>query len=286
MSMMKTLRLWPQFLLPKKGMTYLFGKLASIQQPTFKNWAIRTFLRLYPVNLIEAADPHPENYRDFNAFFIRHLKKGLRPLDNSPNTIVSPVDGHVSALGKIANHRLIQAKGRDYRLQTLLGDNAELAKQFVDGHFITLYLAPEQYHRVHMPVSGELQSMHYFPGHLFSVNQLTASKIQDLFAQNERVCCLFNTAYGPMAIILVGAMLVGGIATVWQGDITPPHRKAKQDWQYANETPVTLQQGEEMGHFKYGSTVILLFADKRIQFRENLTLNQIINMGQGIANGN
>ena len=259
--------------LPQRAINRLAGWLANTTIPWLKNYLIRYFLKRHAVNLDEACLTDPMQYPSFNAFFTRALKSECRPLSPDPQDLSSPVDGCISQMGSIQDARLIQAKGHSFTVDDLLGatHNPELQNKtrvFNNGSFITLYLAPHDYHRVHMPITGTLSQMIYIPGRLFSVDARTAQRIPNLFAANERVACLFDTAQGPMALILVGAMIVGSIETVWAGAVSGPQtacnstqpKNAKkpeiQHWTYP--TPITLERGAEMGRFQLGSTVIVL----------------------------
>ena len=264
----------PQFLLPKPLLTTLMGRLASRERGGLTTWMIRTFIRRYGVDMTEAAEPDPAAYPTFNAFFTRPLRAGARPIANTP--WVSPVDGTISQLGPITEGRLLQAKGHSYSLTQLLGGDQPLAEALRDGSFATLYLAPRDYHRVHMPRAGALVSMRYVPGSLFSVNPRTARGIPGLFARNERVICRFadpTGRRGDFVMVLVGATIVGSIETSWHGVITPPRSGAVRTWIYpiegvvratgvaatrASALPVRMDRGEEMGRFALGSTVIVL----------------------------
>ena len=210
----------PQYLLPKQLLTTLAGRLASAHAGSLTTAAIRRFVARYRVDMSEAAEPDITGYASFNDFFTRALRPGLRPLADA--AVVCPVDGAVSQLGPIERDQIFQAKGHHYSTTALLGGNAQLAAQFEDGHFATIYLSPRDYHRIHMPVDGRLLSMEHVPGALFSVNPTTARGVPGLFARNERVVCIFDTPLGPMALVLVGATIVGSMATVWHGQVNPP----------------------------------------------------------------
>lgn len=248
-----------QKFIPQHLLSIFFGKLAHVQTPWMKNWMIRRFIRKYHVDMSLALNENPESYSDFNQFFIRQLKSDLRPLATAENEIVSPVDGMIAQVGKIRQDQLLQAKDFYYDLKTLLGDE-KLASQFHDGSFATLYLAPFDYHRVHMPLTGKLIKSTYIPGKLFSVNRLTSEIIPQLFTRNERLIMTFDTAAGPMAVIMVGAMIVGNIETVWM-------EKPVRAKEVASSSPdIHLQKGAELGHFTLGSTVILLFGKDKVEW--------------------
>ncbi|PSJ43999.1 phosphatidylserine decarboxylase [Zobellella endophytica] len=254
-----------QYLLPKHLLSRLVGRLAAMEGGRLTQWLIRRFIRRYQVDMSEAQYPDPAHYRSFNDFFTRPLKDGVRPLVEGGDLIAMPVDGAISQLAPIQQGRIIQAKGHDYSARALLGGDKTLAAPFMGGDFATLYLAPKDYHRIHMPLDGVLKSMIYVPGELFSVNPLTASRVPELFARNERVVCVFDTAAGPMALVLVGATIVASIETVWAGTITPPVGQRVQRWDYDPATAPRLAKGEEMGRFKLGSTVVCLFAPGRVE---------------------
>ncbi len=268
-----------QYLLPQHLLSRLVGKLAECRLPWLKNLLIRRFITQYKVDMSEAVDSAPEAYANFNAFFTRALKDGARPIDDAP--VVCPADGAISQLGEINRGRIFQAKGQDYSLQTLLGDDKALTAEFDGGSFATIYLSPRDYHRVHMPVDGTLRSMTYVPGKLFSVNTTTAENVRSLFARNERAICVFDTEFGPMAMILVGAMIVAGIETVWDGQVAPPPRQLTTR-SYPQEAP-TLKKGEEMGRFKLGSTVILLFGKDKIDWLDKFEALTPTRLGEALA---
>ncbi len=261
-----------QYWIPQHGLTRLVGKLASAQAGGLTTSIIRWFIKQYNVNMDEALHSDPKHFKTFNEFFVRELKEGMRPIAEGDDVIVHPADARVSQFGPITDGRLIQAKGHDFSARELLGGDAELAKEFEDGEFATLYLSPSDYHRVHMPCDGTLRQMIYVPGDLFSVNPLTAENVPNLFARNERVVCIFDTEFGPMAQVLVGATIVGSIEQVWAGTITPPRGNTIYKWDYPAEgnKAVVLKKGEEMGRFKLGSTVINLFAKDAVKFDDSM----------------
>lgn len=269
------LRVLHQYLLPQRGLSKIVGYLMRCQHAWIAQPLIRWFIRRYHVNLTEALHTDPKQYTSFNDFFTRKLQADKRPIAASAHGIVSPADGVISEIGNITEGQLLQAKGHYYRVVDLLGTNNELASRFQQGSFATIYLSPKDYHCVHMPVTGTLQTMTYIPGKLFSVSPLTARCVPNLFARNERVVMNFSTENGNVAVIMVGAMLVASIATVWADVINPTHSKKMQTWTYHNH-PVTLQQGDQLGHFQLGSTVIIL-NERPIQWR--LQANQPIKMG-------
>lgn len=273
---------WRQYFLPQKWLTWGAGKLAHCTLPWFKDWAIRRFIRLYEVDLSQAERTSVEEYVTFHDFFTRQLKPSLRPIEPSPLGICSPCDGTISQIGAIKADTLVQAKNRHYTLRALLGEEA-LVQPFIDGHYLTIYLAPHDYHRIHMPFTGTLLQQRAIPGKLFSVNQLTAKHVDQLFARNERVVTLFKSEYGEFALILVGAMLVGNITTRWNG-VQPQRNGTKKAISYPvpSDRFITLDKGEEMGYFSLGSTVIALFS-KQICWEEGLTRQSKVVLGQRIG---
>lgn len=280
---MKTLFILAQYLAPQHLLSRLAGRLADATTPWLKNAMIRRFIRRYGVDMTEALLSGPDDYPTFNDFFTRELKAGVRPVDPNDAVIVSPADGVVSAAGDITGDRLFQAKGRYFSLTALLGGDRILAECFKDGSFATVYLSPKDYHRVHMPLEGRLQAMIYVPGKLFSVNQVTSESIDNLFARNERAVCLFDTAAGPMAVILVGAMIVAGIDTVWAGRVAPSSSGVSAT-DYGNQQPaVQIAKGGEMGRFRLGSTVIVLFGPGAVRWQDTLTENAHVNLGQAVG---
>lgn len=283
--MKDTLFILIQHLVPQHLLSRFTGMLADSTLPWIKNTLIRLFTDRYDINMSEALEEDPFNYPSFNAFFTRALKPDARPLDTHPDTICSPADGAISQLGHIDNEMIFQAKGRYYGLNSLLGGDRQLAAAFKDGHFATIYLSPRDYHRVHMPVTGTLRESIYVPGQLFSVNQTTAEQVDQLFARNERLIAIFDTEYGPMAMILVGAMIVAGIETVWAGQVAPASRQpVRQHFgQQTDNTPLQLEKGQEMGRFKLGSTVILLFGKEQVNWASTLAESSPVQLGEAIA---
>jgi len=272
-----------QHLLPQHLLSRLVGGLAECRVPWLKNRLIDLFRRHYGVDLSEALEEDPHAYACFNDFFTRALKADARPIDPAPDRILSPVDGAVSQVGEISFGRLIQAKGRSYSLTSLLGGDSTRAAPFVNGSFATLYLSPKDYHRVHMPVSGTLREAIYIPGDLYSVNHATAAGVDNLFARNERLVTLFDTEYGPMAMILVGAMIVAGIETVWSGQVAPLPRQPQTLYSRSEPARIRLEKGAEMGRFKLGSTVILAFGPGQVRWDESLTHRTRVSLGRAIA---
>lgn len=279
--MMKTrLFILSQYILPHHCLSRGLGWLADCRVRWLKNLLIRVFIRRFNVDMNEAYFEHPDDYESFNAFFTRPLKTGVRPLIPQDDALVSPCDGQISQIGRITQGRMLQAKGHQFSVFELLGGNAQNAAPFVDGHFATIYLSPKDYHRIHMPLEGVLREMVYVPGQLFSVNHDTAQNVPNLFSRNERVICFFETAIGPMAMVLVGAMVVASIETVWAGTVTPPLRRIKHFY-YGDQASshVQLAQGAEMGRFKLGSTVILLFGAQAMHWHDQLHPKTSIKMG-------
>ena len=269
-------------LLPQHAISRVIHALARWRWRPWKNLLIRVFTRVFNVNLTEAANAGAETYESFNAFFTRALTPGSRPLASEPGVIASPVDGHVSEAGSITAGRLIQAKGRDYGVVELLGGDATIAEPFLEGRFATLYLSPRDYHRIHMPLAGDLERMFHIPGRLFGVSRPLVRHVPGLFARNERLVTLFETAAGPMALVLVGAIGVGSIETVWAGEITPPRGQRIRSWDYRHD-PLNLAAGEEMGRFNMGSTVIVLFANPAVEWNTGLNAEQPVQMGRAIG---
>lgn len=274
-----------QYWIPQHGLTRLMGKLASAQAGGLTTAVIRWFIKKYHVNMDEARHSDPTHFKTFNEFFVRELKDDARPLADGADLITHPADACVSQFGPIEDGQLIQAKGHYFSAQELLGGDEQLAAEFADGEFATLYLSPRDYHRVHMPCDGVLHQMIYVPGDLFSVNPLTAENVPNLFARNERVVCIFDTEFGPMAQVLVGATIVGSIELVWAGTVTPPRGNTVYRWDYPAQgtQSVVLKKGQEMGRFKLGSTVINLFAKDAIRFDDSIQDNAPTRMGAPYA---
>lgn len=266
-----------QYCLPQHTLSRLIGYLADSENPWLKSKLIQLFSHFFPINIAEAAPDNYEQYASFNAFFTRALKPGARPIVQEPNAIASPADGAISEIGIIKNDQLLQAKGHHYSLLALLGGDTALAEQFNNGAFATIYLSPKDYHRVHMPLAGTLQQTRYVPGKLFSVNQTTANNVPGLFARNERLICVFDTDSGPMIVILVGAMIVAAIETVWAGQVAP---QAKKITAIDMTQTIALDKGGEMGRFKLGSTAIVLFPENTVAWNESLTNGTPIQLGE------
>ncbi len=270
----------PQYLMPKQALTALAGAFASSKSGALTTWAITKFVARYGVDMQEAAQPDVAAYASFNDFFTRALKPGARPM--AAADWVCPVDGAISQFGAIAGDQVFQAKGHSYSTTALVGGDSALAAQFQDGHFATLYLSPRDYHRIHMPCAGSLSRMIHVPGDLFSVNPTTARGVPGLFARNERVVCVFDTAHGPMVLVLVGATIVGSMATVWHGQVNPPRPGVLREWRY-QPGEVTLKQGDEMGRFLLGSTVVMLFPKGPLAFNPAWQPGGALRMGTVMA---
>ena len=278
--MSDALAVLPQYLLPKKALTVFAGWVAGARGGVMTTALIRWFVKRYQVNMAEAAAPDVASYASFNDFFTRALKEGARPLAGAD--YLCPVDGAISQIGKIEGEQIFQAKGHSYSTTALVGGDATLAAQFQDGQFATLYLSPRDYHRIHMPMDGSLRRMIYVPGDLFSVNPTTARGVPGLFARNERVVCVFDSAEGPFVLTLVGATIVGSMATVWHGQVNPPRSPQICEWQY-EPNQVRLKKGEEMGRFLLGSTVVMLFAKDRLAFNPQWAAARPIRMGEAMG---
>ncbi|HUG24719.1 archaetidylserine decarboxylase [Piscinibacter sp.] len=269
-----------QHLLPKRVLTALAGSAASAYGGSLTTATIRWFVRHYGVDMSEAANPDLASYPTFNEFFTRALRDGVRPLVAAD--LICPVDGAISQFGALDRNRVLQAKGHHYLTTALVGGDEALATQFDHGSFATLYLAPKDYHRIHMPCDGRLTRMLHVPGDLFSVNPPTARGIPGLFARNERVVCVFETARGPFVLVLVGATIVGSVATVWHGVVTPPRMKQVREWHYEQDL-VRLKQGEEMGRFQLGSTVVMLFPPGPLHFNASWLPEKPVRLGEAMA---
>ena len=258
----------------------LAGKLANARAGDLTTSVIRWFVGRYGVNMAEAANPDIAAYPTFNEFFTRPLRDGARPL--AAADFICPVDGAISQFGAIERDQIFQAKGHSYSTTALVGGDRELAAQFEDGAFATLYLSPRDYHRIHMPCDGRLTRMIYVPGALFSVNPTTARGVPGLFARNERVVCVFDSPHGPFVLTLVGATIVGSMATVWHGVVNPPRPGHLRKWQYADRQ-ITFRQGDEMGRFLLGSTVVMLFPKGVMQFNPDWAPTRAVRLGEAMA---
>lgn len=273
-----------QYLLPKLALTRVAGLFAASRAGPVTTWMIRRFVRRYGVNMAEAAQPDPSAYPCFNDFFTRALKPGARPLADA--AFVCPVDGAISQFGRIQRDQVFQAKGHHYSTTALLGGDATAAAAFADGDFATIYLSPRDYHRIHMPAAATLRRMVHVPGDLFSVNPATAAGVPGLFARNERVVCHFEMPVGdrtvPFVLVLVGATIVGSMATVWHGVVNPPRPGAVREWRY-EDAPVALDRGAEMGRFLLGSTVVLLWPRDTIAFNPDWAPARPVRMGEAMG---
>jgi phosphatidylserine decarboxylase len=270
--------------LPHHLLSRLMYKLSHARWAPLKNFLINKIIDFYKVDMSQALQPDAQAYDSFNAFFTRQLRPDARPLADAEDAVLCPADGALSQAGTIRDGRIFQAKGRDFGLLELLGGEAQWSQRFAGGQFATVYLSPRDYHRVHMPVGGELRKMLHVPGRLFSVNPTTTRLLPELFARNERVVCLFETPAGPMAVILVGAIFVSSIDTVWAGTVTPASRRVA-DWHYGEQVaqPITLERGQEMGRFNMGSTVIVLFGRGQIEWAQDLLPGMELRMGRQIG---
>lgn len=274
-----------QHLVPQHILSRLAGVLAHTRVGWFKSLFIKQFILRYGVDLAEAKIDDPDDFATFNDFFTRELKAGLRPIAAESNAIASPADGVVSQIGDINDERILQAKSHDYSLTELVGGDAALASVFQNGKFATIYLSPKDYHRVHMPLDGTLKTMLYVPGDLFSVNKVTTDHLPGLFARNERIVCIFDSAIGQFAVILIGAMIVGSIETVWDGQITPI-KKQLRCFNYTEPRLIELKKGVEMGRFKLGSTVVLLFPSGKVKWEDRVVGGSEVKMGRLIGSIN
>ena len=283
-SWLDKLRVLPQYFIPQRFLTSLVYRITRCEIPWFKNNLIKLFISVFDVDMSLAKNPDPESYSSFNTFFTRGLSPEARPITLDEKIILSPVDGAISQIGNIQNNTIIQAKGKSYTLKHLLVED-ELVNMFSGGTFATLYLAPRDYHRIHMPVSGQLSRMIYVPGKLFAVNSHSVRVVDAVFAKNERVINIFDTDIGPMAVVMVGALNVGSMETVWSGQITPAKNRIINDTQFS-DNDIKLEQGQEMGRFNMGSTVILLLPQNVIQWSADMVADKTIVMGEKIARVN
>jgi phosphatidylserine decarboxylase len=272
--MVKNLLAYSQYLLPQHALSQLMGLLAESHHEGVKNFLIKQFMRRYPVDMTSAVIEDPTAYPTFNSFFIRQLKPGLRPI--ATDDIASPVDGTIAQIGQINKHLLLQAKDFYFDLKTLLGNDETLAQDFYDGSFATFYLAPHNYHRIHMPLSGKLEKMIYVPGKLFSVNRITSQVVPNLYSRNERLVCTFNTAASKMVVVMIAAMIVGQIQTTWLP--CPIRGKEMQSFSYVDEN-IVLGKGDELGYFKTGSTVIVLFQKNKVKWSPEMLPGESVVFG-------
>ncbi len=270
----------PQYVIPKQALTNFAGWVAGKERGAVTTWIIKRFVAKYGVDMSEALESDISRYASFNDFFTRALKPGARPI--AASALICPVDGAISQYGEIDGDQIFQAKGHSYSTTALVGGDAALAAHFAHGSFATIYLSPKDYHRIHMPCDGRLRRMIYVPGDLFSVNPTTARGVPGLFARNERVVCVFDTARGPMVLVLVGATIVGSMATVWQGMINPPRGGGIREWRY-DDRDISLKKGDEMGRFLLGSTVVMLFPAPPLKFAADWAPARPVRLGEPMA---
>lgn len=283
MTFKESLTTLPQYILPHHPLSRLMRQLTHSENKAWKNLFIKQIASHYGVNMDEAIDSDINAYPSFNHFFTRELKAGARTTANNKGDIASPADGAVSQAGDITEGNIIQAKGKSYTATDLLGGDEERAAPFKNGKFTTIYLSPKDYHRLHMPLDGILKEMIHVPGRLFSVNAATANSVPRLFARNERVVAIFETEIGPMALVLVGAIFVASIETVWHGEVTPPTAQTIQTWQYTEDNAPKLKRGEEMGRFNMGSTIIVLYGNDVMNWEDNLVAGKSVQLGEKIG---
>ena len=272
-----------QYILPHHALSKMMSKLTHCENKIWKNLFIKQIIKHYGVNMNEALEQDINTFKSFNHFFTRELNSNVRPLTTTPNAIACPADGTVSQAGKINDGEIFQAKGKNFTVTDLLGGDSKRAEPFNNGVFTTIYLSPKDYHRLHMPLTGTLREMVHIPGRLFSVNTATTNSVPGLFARNERVAAIFDTDAGPMALVLVGAIFVSSIETVWHGAVTPPSITSVRSWQYQENAPV-LKMGEEMGRFNMGSTIIVLLAKNKAEWDSNFTAEKVVKLGEHIGN--
>ena len=282
MSFKETLTTLPQYILPHHFLSRLMSKFTHSEIKPWKNLMISQIIKFYGVNMSEAKEQDINNFASFNHFFTRELKSDVRPVIGDKDAIACPADGAVSQAGLIEQGKIFQAKGKSFSAVNLLGGDEARAKPFENGNFATIYLSPKDYHRLHMPVTGKLTEMIHIPGRLFSVNNATANSVNGLFARNERVACLFDTEFGPMALILVGAIFVSSIETTWHGVVTPPTISSVQNWKYT-ENETVIAKGKEMGRFNMGSTIIVLFAKDNVNWNAELIADETVQLGEKIG---
>lgn len=288
--MLEKIQILVQYLLPKRWITYFLGLIASWKGGWITHYMIVLFIRIYKINIKESIKTHINDYKTFNEFFARKLHQFQRPIDNNPSTLVMPADGIISQLGKINNTRTFQIKGLSYHLEGLLAGHDNIINHFRNGNYIIIYIPPENCHRIHMPCTGTLREMLYIPGDLFSVHPTITRNIPNIFSRNERVICLFETNFGYMVQILIGAAIVGSIETIWEGTITPPREGIVKHWHYPSHIKnahdaIILYKGNEMGLFKLGSTVINLFDGEKVLLNNQLKSHDITRIGMPLAEG-
>ncbi|OOF62748.1 archaetidylserine decarboxylase [Rodentibacter pneumotropicus] len=272
-----------QYVMPQLYLTQFAGWFAKQKWGKVTHLAIKAFAKKYNIDMSIAQKEQFNEYESFNEFFIRPLKDNARPINQNPTALCLPADGRISECGHIDSNRLLQAKGHFFRLEDLLAEDKELVEAFKNGEFATTYLSPTDYHRVHMPCDGTLRKMIYVPGDLFSVNPFLAQHVPNLFARNERVICVFDTEFGTMVQILVGATVTASIGTTWAGVINPPRHNEVKTWTYEGESAVKLTKGQEMGWFQLGSTVINLFQENQVRLAEHLSVGEPVRMGEILA---
>lgn len=278
------LKAWPTYFLPQHALSRVMHVLTRSEIYWWKSHFTRWFVKQFKVDMSQAQEPDLEAYASFNAFFTRALRPDARPVSGDPTNIICPVDGAISQLGDIQKGRIFQAKGRDYSVLELLGGDVRSAELFEDGKFATLYLSPKDYHRIHIPIDGKLSAMSHVPGRLFSVSPATTRAVPRLFSRNERVTAYFETDAGPMAVVMVGAIFVASIETIWAGEVTPPAGKEIRHWKYNTKVPTFhFSKGDEIGRFNMGSTVILLFGKDRVNWMDNIRAGEQVQMGQTLA---
>ncbi len=282
MTLKEALTTLPQYILPHHFLSGLMSKFTHSEIKVWKNLMITQIIKFYGVNMSEAKEQNINNFASFNHFFTRELKSDIRPITSVENAIACPADGAVSQAGLIEQGQIFQAKGKSFSAVDLLGGDEARAQPFIDGSFTTIYLSPKDYHRLHMPIKGSLTEMIHIPGRLFSVNNATANSVPGLFARNERVACLFDTEFGPMALVLVGAIFVSSIETTWHGVVTPPSTDSVRSWQYQDE-PLIIEKGAEMGRFNMGSTIIVLFAKDKVKWEANFKAGKEVKLGELIG---
>lgn len=271
----------PQYIIPQHVFSLVMYRATRCEVVWFKNLIISTIIKQYRVNMAEAAEMDLDYYSSFNTFFTRLLRNDVRPISESD--IVSPVDGVVSQVGPVTSGQIVQAKGQEYSVLALLGGDDALTSEFVGGQFATIYLSPKDYHRIHMPATGILRKMRYIPGKLFSVSPRTARAVPDLFARNERVAVTFDTDFGPIVMVLVGAIFVGSMETIWAGQITPNYGKVIQQWTYDGDQAITIEKGQEMGRFNMGSTVVMLVGKDVALFNDQVEAEATIQLGNAMS---
>ncbi|POZ52247.1 archaetidylserine decarboxylase [Methylovulum psychrotolerans] len=282
MTVKEALCVLPQYILPQHSLSVLLSKLTHSENPTVKKLFIEQIIKHYGVDMSEALQQDLSQFTSFNDFFTRELKPGARRWPDALGAVACPADGAVSQAGAITDGTIFQAKGKSFTATALLGGCSERAAPFQNGQFTTIYLAPKDYHRLHMPITGTLKEMVHVPGRLFSVNTVTTANVPGLFARNERVCCLFDTAVGPMALVLVGAIFVSSIETVWHGVVTPPTIRSVRQWSYGSDAP-TFSIGAEMGRFNMGSTIIVLFGKDAMQWQDGFSAGKTVRLGEQIG---